>query len=194
MKTTVANIVTNIHQGRKTGLLTLRVIQSNNLFKIFFRDGQIYHISFGNIKGADCLSNIDSMDFSDYSFIADIKLDIPVGSLPATVDIIKHLEIVEKMLESKGTEGGGAALNAGPSAPVDSGRFGRIGEQLKVALVRQIGPAGGRIFDRVVERKWQSSSPPQKSDLVNLINLLKEEIDDMNDRKAFIDEANEIIK
>jgi len=193
MKTNIANVVTNIYLGKKTGLLTLRIVQSNNLYKIFFREGQIYHISYGNKKGAECLSNIDSMDFSVCSFIADIKLDMPVASLPSTPDIIKHLEVVDKLVETRVGEGP-ASSNSAQSATADSGLSGRLSGQLKVALVRQIGPVGGKIFDRVVERKLQRSAPLQKTDLVDLISLLKEEIDDLDDRKAFINEANEIIK
>jgi hypothetical protein len=194
MITTIADIATNLHQGKRTGLLTLRVVQSNSLFKMFFREGQVYHISYGAAKGAECLSNIDALEFSDYSFIADIKLDIPGGSLPTTPDIIKHLQVVDKMFESRGGEGGGAVSNAALSKAVYGGNFAQIKEGLKTALVRQIGPAGGKIFTRAIEQKWQAASPPQKNDLLNLISILKEEIDDMDDRKVFIDEANEIIK
>ncbi len=194
MKTTIADIVTHLHQGRKTGLLTLRVVQSSNLFKMFFREGNIYHISYGNIKGAECLTNIDALDFSDYSFITDIKLDISGGGLPATPEIIKLLQMVEKMVESRSGEVAATPANAGSSKAFESGVFLQLREKLKVALVRQIGPVGGKIFTKIVEQRWQAQSPPQKNDLLNLISLLKEEIDDMNDRKAFLNEANEIIK
>jgi hypothetical protein len=63
-------------------------------------------------------------------------------------------------------------------------------EEIKVALIRQIGPAGAKVMSRIAADKWHASMPFTKEDIETLINLLQNEIDDQDGRKAFIKEAN----
>lgn len=88
-------------------------------------------------------------------------------------------------LGAKTAPGGGTSSAA-------SGDFARIQEELKVALIRQIGPAGGKVLKKIVEETWRVSSPT-KPDLRNLVGLLKNEIEDGENRNQFAKEAEKII-
>lgn len=183
MKTSLSDLIADINRTRKTGLLSINIRGSTNLFKMFFKEGEIYHIAYGNYKGHECLSNLDTLDFSEYSFISDIKLDLK-SDIPPTAQIIQLFKVIGKIVEEKG---GGGASSSG------AGLDARISEALKTALTRQIGPAGGKVFTKVVEGKWRSSSMPTRDNLLELIELLKGEIDDADSKNDFVKEARKIV-
>jgi hypothetical protein len=183
VKTSLSDLITDINRTRKTGLLSINIRGSSNLFKMFFKEGETYHIAFGNYKGSECLSNLDTLDFSEYSFISDIKLDLK-SDIPPTAQIVQLFKVIGKVVEEKG---GGGTVSPGVSLDV------RIGEALKTALTRQIGPAGGKVFTRVVEGKWRPSSTPTRDNLIELIELLKNEIDDADGKNEFVKEARKIV-
>ncbi|MCX5718991.1 MAG: hypothetical protein NT055_03330 [Nitrospirae bacterium] len=83
--------------------------------------------------------------------------------------------------------------NSKSSGPIDVSSFSHIRDLLKVSLNRQIGPVGEKVLSKVIEKKWRASSPPSREEILELINLLKNEIDDINDRNEFIKEARKII-
>ncbi len=188
MKTAIAEIVADINRKRKTGLLSVMVRDNNSLFKIYFRDGEIYHLSCGSLKGAECLRGIDQLEFSDCSFISEVKLDKGTGSVPSMEEILQRLANSAKTAVYKHPEGGGQASK---TPPTDN--FAHIRNGLKVALMRQIGPVGDRVLSKIMDSKWRASSPPTSEEYRELINLLKEEIDDVSDRNTFEQEARHII-
>jgi hypothetical protein len=84
-------------------------------------------------------------------------------------------------------------VSFGDDASAESSDFIKIKEGLKVALIKQIGPIGGKIVEKIIQEKWTPSSPPVKEDFIKLIDLLKDEIDDPLSRKEFLTDANKLI-
>jgi hypothetical protein len=189
MRAALSDVATDVHQKKKTGLLSVSVKGSNSLFKIFFRNGDIYHISHGTSKGNDCLAGLAQLEFSDCTFVPDIRLEINGANLPPTGAVLRSLQGVSKGVEARpeGRDNGGSA------EVLSKERFAVIGEQLKAALMRQIGPVGAKVFPKIIDGKWKASSPPSREELIILVGLLKEEIDDSNDRNEFIRDVSLII-
>jgi len=188
MSIALSEIIVAIVKNRKTGLLSTAVTDSNNLFKMFFRDGTIYHISCGNLKGTECLKDIARIDFSECSFIPDIKLDLALEVVLPTPEVIAHLQAAAKTVESLSYVGSGQPLGV-----LDTEGFSVLRDKLTIALVRQLGPVGGKIVAKTVDQKWHASSPPTKKELYELIDILKNEIDNVDDRNDFTKEAYAII-
>ncbi len=190
---TLSEVINDISQNKKTGILSIAIRgDAKNLFKIFFKDGTIYHLTCGNQKDSECLDLYGSFDFSSCSFLANAKSDTsrPVG-LPATPEIIRLFEKKNDPIEIIPPDGKAASTGgANAMAPAD---FERIREELKVALIKQIGPAGGKILTKIINEKWRVLSPT-KSDLQKLVVLLKDEIDDDNNKTLFLRDAEQIIE
>jgi hypothetical protein len=184
MNILLAKIVADINEGRKTGVLTVLVKGGKHLLKLFFKDGEIYHLTCGNLRDNECVENIKSLELGDCMFLPDVKLDAKAAAVPPTAELIQKLRASAVMVESRlGTTGG-------RSASLEDSDDVRLLEEIKVALIRQIGPVGTKVMSRIVAEKWHASMPFSREDVETLINLLQNEIDDQDGRKAFIKEAN----
>jgi hypothetical protein len=189
MRAALSEVATDVHQHKQTGLLSVSVKGSNSLFKIYFRNGDIYHISHGASKGNDCLAGLAEREFSECTFVPDIRLEINGTKLPPTGEVLRVLRGAAKGVEAR-MEGHG---NGGSAEVLSKERFAAIAERMKAALVRQIGPVGGKVFSKIADGKWNASSPPSREDLIALVKMLKEEIEDLDDRNEFIREVSLII-
>jgi hypothetical protein len=52
---------------------------------------------------------------------------------------------------------------------------------------------GAKVISRIVEQTWKASSPPTREELLQLIDLLKVEIENPDDRSVFVKEATAIL-
>jgi hypothetical protein len=192
MKMTLSEVVADINRGKKTGILSIAIQgDDKNLFKIFFKDGDVYHLTCGAQKDSDCLGQCDTLDFLSCSFLPNAKSDAArSANLPVTSEIIRLLGAKKTLIEVL-TPKGKTAPPGGQDAAA-SGDFARIREELKLALIRQIGPAGGKAFMKIVDEKWRVPSPT-KADLQKLVGLLKEEIEDGENRTQFTRDAEKIL-
>ena len=179
MNILLAKIVADINEGRKTGVLTVMVKGGSHLLKLFFREGEVYHLNCGSLRNNECIDSINSLEFGDCMFLPDVRLDAKAGAIPPTSELIQLLRASAKMVESKASSKG-----------YEDSDDVKLLEEIKVALIRQIGPAGARVMSRIIAEKWHASMPFTKEDIEALINLLQVEIDDEDGRKAFIKEAN----
>jgi hypothetical protein len=184
MSILLAKIVGDIHESRRTGVLTVLVKGRNHLLKLFFKDGEVYHLTCGNLRDTECVQNLDSIELGDCMFLPDVKMDARAGAVPPTVELIQQLKASAKMVESRLGNGGSRATGKEDSDDT------RALEEIKVALIRQIGPAGTKVMSRIIADKWHASMPFTKEDIEILISFLQNEIDDQDGRKAFIKEAN----
>ncbi len=183
MITTLVNVVSDINQKKKTGMLSIMVKVSKQLFKIYFEDGEIYQILYGNLKNSDCLSDLERLEFADCFFFSGAKSNTVEKLNIPTSEIIGHLRATGKTVECKDLPANAAeSLQASPG----------VQDKLKVALLRQIGPVAEIVFPKVIG-KWAAASPPTKQNLLELIELLKKEIDDPANSAEFVKEANKII-
>jgi hypothetical protein len=182
--TALYSVVIGIHQMKKSGMLSVMVKVSKQLLKIYFIDGEIFCLLCGNLKNAECLSEVDTMEFTDCYFFSDAKLNTIERINIPTMEIIARLKASNKTVECKDM-GGIVVTESYPG-------FSAIMDNLKAALVKQIGPFGAIVFPKVID-KWHQSSHPTKQGLDELVNLLKEEIDDTKNQAEFVKEANKII-
>lgn len=52
MKKNLADIIESLFENKSTGFLSIVLNSEKNLIKFYFKNGDIYHISFGFKKGA----------------------------------------------------------------------------------------------------------------------------------------------
>jgi hypothetical protein len=184
MKSTLSEFITELNLGKKSGLLSVTVKGANTLLKIFFRNGDIYHLTFGNCRGASCLEQAAGAEMSEYFFMPDVGLNVQDSDLPGVssiVDLFRNQRAV-----------GGAAQAATGSASAGRPSDAAM-EKIKMAFVRQIGPAGVKVMSRIVGAKWNPPPSPSKDDYHRLIDLLKSEIENAADQGAFVKEAKSIL-
>jgi len=188
MKTPLSDFIVEINQTRKTGLLSVPVKGANKMLKMYFRTGEVYHVACGDAKGWDCITKMPASDFADYFFMPNISLSVQDDDLPPLPDMIRYFKSAAATVET--ASGSQAAASQPPGgknlASAD------VHDKLKLALTRQIGPAGAKVLKRIVEQQWRPAAPPQKEDFFQLIEFLKNEIENPNDRNTFLEEARKI--
>ncbi|HHW20699.1 hypothetical protein [Thermodesulfovibrio thiophilus] len=181
MKKNLADIIESLFENKSTGFLSIVLNSEKNLIKFYFKNGDIYHISFGFKKGAQCINELLSKEPQQCNFIPMITVDMTSDDIPSTEKIIEMLRDMNKFINI--TE----AMS--PSAD-----FGKVKEGLKIALIKQIGPIGGKLIEKTIQEKWMPSSPPSKEDFLKLIDMLKDEIEDSSGRREFLIEANKLLE
>ncbi len=84
-----ADVLQECADGKKTGALFVSVAEaSENLIRFFFREGQIYSMSYGPVKDKDCLDILDCYDLSKVVYFDGLKTPNPSQGLPSTEEII----------------------------------------------------------------------------------------------------------
>lgn len=189
MKKTLSEFIAEINQSRKSGLLSITVKGANTLLKLFFREGEIYHLTCGNVRGSGCLAQVTGNEFAEYFFMPDVALSVTDGDLPPLTDIIHLFRNHNGAVEAPPDP----LLGRGQPPRIKRGDLSTAQEQIKLALIRQIGPAGAKVVKRIVEEKWKPSSPPARPDFLRLADLLKDEIESDEDRNEFLKETGEIL-
>jgi len=188
-KRSMSEFVSEIHGQKSSGLLSIALRGANTLLKLFFRDGELYHLTCWNVKGSDCLAQVRGSDFAEYFFMPDMVLTVSDEKLPPLSDILRLCSAALGAVEVSPHSGKG---DTQPAPSANGGRLAAI-EGLTQALIRQIGPAGSKVIARTIEQKWQASTPPTRQELQQLVDLLKNEIENPDDQKAFIAEAGSVI-
>jgi len=189
MKNSLSDFIAEINRNRKSGLLSVTVKGANKLLKMFFREGEVYYISCGDAKGWSCVAQTTGYELADYFFMPDVSFNNQDGSLPSLQEIVQYFKPGSTAAAPP------AAAQAAGSPPSNGQVFlpTIVLDNLKLALTRQIGPAGGKVVKRIVEQQWHPSSPPGKDDYLQLIEFLKNEIENPDDRSLFIQEARALL-
>jgi len=189
MKGDLSDIISDLSLNKKTGLFSISVVDSNRLFKLFIRGGEIYRISYGNLRGAACLASFDELEFKACFFLPEVELQGEHEVIPSTANLISLFKIAAKDVVMKQPDTKGNDLPK--SEPVDN--LSMILDEIKAALVDQIGPAGIKVFHRIAEEKWRPLPSPTRKDLERFVDLLKEVIEDAKDKLTFVAAANNIL-
>lgn len=182
MKKQLGDILENLFNEKKTGILNIAMISEKNLFKFYFKNGDIYHISYGLKKGMESLKELFQKELYKINFISDITIDIKSEDLPHTEEIIKKIKNSNLYIYFDNRE---SSANS---------QFRKIKEKLTLALIKQIGPIGNRVIEKIIQEKWNAQISPSKDDLYNLIELLKHEIEDQEGKNEFQREAKSFIE
>jgi hypothetical protein len=181
---TLDSVVSDLSQKKKTGMLSVMVKVTNQLFKIYFSDGEIYHLFYGDRRNSDCFIDFEKIEFSDCFFFSGAKANSNERINIPTSEIVRRIKAANKTVVCK-DRGEGAAPEAFPDFPA-------LRDELKAALIRQIGPIGDVVFPKAVE-KWTVAGPPSRQGIGELVSLLMEEIDDPKNKAEFLVEANSIV-
>ncbi len=188
MKTLLPDFIAEINRNKKSGLLSLTVKGANKLLKLYFREGEVYYVACGDAKGWGCMALVNGSEFAEYFFLPDVSLSVQDSDLPSVPDIIHYFKSGVTAVETApGSQIADSRPPGGKSFPSSV-----VQDKLTLALTRQIGPAGAKVLKRVVEQQWHPSSPPRKEDFFQLIEFLKNEIENPDDRNTFLKEAREI--
>lgn len=188
MKTGLSDFIADVNRSRKSGLLSITVKGANSLLKLFFRGGEIYHMTYGNAKGSPCLAQVAGTEFAEYSFMPDVALSVQDEELPSIEQVLSLFRGTNGATETAPHPG----IGSGRPAPAGGGGAAAIQEGIKLALIRQIGPAGAKVMAKAVEQNLKSAAPG-RDELLRLVDQLKNEIENPNDRNAFINEAKALI-
>jgi hypothetical protein len=180
---TFADITNDIIQNKRTGLLSLVAKNGKYHVKIFFAEGEVYRVSYGELKDADCLTACEALELSESFFSSGAKITTNEKCSVPTPTIVEHLK---KCMDKSG------CLPSTEKAAGGAQDLAAIGDRLKVALTRQVGPVGEILFSRILEQ-WGPSSPPTKQQLIQLVGLMKESIEADSNKEEFEKEAGTII-
>lgn len=190
MKTGLSEFIAEINRSRKSGLLSIAVKSANTQLKLFFREGELYHVTCGNDKGVKCLAQVTGSEFTQFFFMPEVLLNVQDGNLPPLADVIQFFKAADTAMETPAPPVTG---NIQHSHVQTGGISAAAQENIKLALIRQIGPAGAKVMSRIIEQKWHASSPPTRDELLRLVDFLKDEIENPADRNEFLKETANII-
>ena len=90
MEKNLGEVIEEISAEGKTGILSISVKNDNCLFKVFFRNGNIYHITHGTCRDSECLYKIPALDMDAGFFMSGAQVEIKNADMPVTQDIIKE--------------------------------------------------------------------------------------------------------
>jgi hypothetical protein len=97
-----ADLIQDIYEGKKTGALYVSTVEaSEDLFRLYFKSGEIYHMRYGSASGSDCLDIIEYYTLHSATFFGGVRAPerIPSMDLPPTKIIITLLRGLNKMVK-----------------------------------------------------------------------------------------------
>jgi hypothetical protein len=88
-----ADILQELYDAKKTGALYVRIVEtSEDLYRIFFKNGDIRHIRYGSAVGKDCLDILEFYNLAGATFFDGINApEGVVSDLPETKQIISMM-------------------------------------------------------------------------------------------------------
>ena len=97
------NVIRDILSSKKNGALYVSVVEtSEDLVRMYFKDGQIYHLRYGTAIGNDCLDILEFYGLYSATFFEGIKApDKPAADLPSTNEILSRIEKMNKKVKVK---------------------------------------------------------------------------------------------
>jgi hypothetical protein len=180
---TFADLTNDIIRNKQSGLLSLVAKNGKHHVKVFFAEGEIYRLAYGDLKDTDCLAACETLEISESFFTSGAKMTTNEQcSLPTTTIIERLKKCTDRNRGTRSTETGGGGTQD----------LSVIRDRLKVALMRQVGPVGEILFSRILEQ-WRPSTPPTRPQLFELVDRMKESIEDDGNKKEFEKEAGAII-
>jgi len=96
-----ADVIQNILTAGKNGALYVNIVEtSEDLLRMYFKDGQIYHLRYGTAIGNDCLDILDYYNLYSATFFAGITApDKPPADLPSTKEILARIRQLAKKVK-----------------------------------------------------------------------------------------------
>jgi len=83
----------DLYDKKKSGALYVSVVEtSEDLIRIYFEKGEIYHLRYGTAIGNDCLDILEYYELYSATFFEGITApDASAKGLPSTRDIVSRI-------------------------------------------------------------------------------------------------------
>jgi hypothetical protein len=98
-----ADVLQELHEQKQTGALYVSIVEtSEDLFRIYFNEGNIYFIRYGSAIGKDCLDILEYYNLWGATYFNGIIA--PKGStadIPPTPEIISMIRRFNKNVKVK---------------------------------------------------------------------------------------------
>jgi hypothetical protein len=97
-----ADVIQGIYEAKKNGALYVSTVEaSEDLFRVYFKNGEIYHIQYGSASGNDCLDIVEYYTLHSATFFEGIRAPerTPSMNLPPTKIIIALLRRLDKKVK-----------------------------------------------------------------------------------------------
>ncbi len=98
-----ADVLQQFHDAKKSGALYVSIVEtSEDLVRMYFRNGDIYHIRYGSAIGKDCLDILEYYNLWGATFFEEIEAPGGVVSdIPKTPEIIMMVRGHNKTVKMK---------------------------------------------------------------------------------------------
>ena len=178
MEKNLGEVIEEISAEGKTGILSISVKNDNCLFKVFFRNGNVYHITHGTCRDSECLYKIPALDMDAGFFMSGAQVDIKTVDIPGTQDIIKEAKNSQKMVNwgaqsmgrSEKVQDKGAARSV-----VDNGIIGTLEEE----LLNIAGPVANMVLESVYGAcNLKKDGPISGVEFKRLVQMISEKLPD----------------
>jgi hypothetical protein len=99
----LADVMRDLNARKKSGALYVSVVEtSEDLIRVYFENGEIYHLRYGTAVGNDCLDILEYYDLYSATFFEGIRApDAPAKDLPATKAIIARIDRLNKKVKER---------------------------------------------------------------------------------------------
>ena len=96
-------VVQKLHDEKKSGALYISVVEtSEDLVRIYFKNGLINYIRYGTALGRDCLDILEFYNLYSATYFEGITAPSkPVAELPPTRDILEQFRKLDKKIKVK---------------------------------------------------------------------------------------------
>jgi hypothetical protein len=90
-----SDVMQDIRDAKKTGALFVGIRESSeDLIRIYFKNGEIYYLSYGSAIGQDCMDIIEYYTWQNATFFEE--LTAPEGTVAAKFPTDKFIALMKK--------------------------------------------------------------------------------------------------
>jgi hypothetical protein len=91
----LADVLRDLYQAKKTGQLFVMVMESSeDLIRIYLRNGEIYYFSYGSAIGQDAMDIVEYYRFGNATFLEGSGA--PAGTKAEKFNTRKFIEMMDK--------------------------------------------------------------------------------------------------
>jgi hypothetical protein len=98
---TFGEVLKDLHEARRSGALYVTIREtSEDLFRIYFEDGEIVFVRYGSAEGKDCLDIIEFYTLAGATWFDGV---VPPdrrrsNDLPRTGDVVRRMTALNKLV------------------------------------------------------------------------------------------------
>jgi hypothetical protein len=90
-----SDVMQDIFDARKSGALFVNVVESSeDLIRIYFKNGEIYYLSYGSAIGQDCMDIIEYYTWRNATFFENFEA--PAGSAASKFPTKKFIAMIKE--------------------------------------------------------------------------------------------------